>query len=170
MKTIQDKRYSSILICSARTYQQPSGRSYWNLKTHSIHQLKMEKTRVKREEKKQMSGGDEFILIPYVGNSWQERLFEKGPRMDKNKISLLCCRVYLWSLTSKRERRIQGSGSYKNNHTHRIQTGHLTQQRHQGKSKEIRGTAETEKTRSFIKTQSAVLSGCTTVLTVWLNF
>lgn len=54
--------------------------------------------------------------------------------------------------------------------THRIQTGHLIQQRHQGKSKEIRSTAEMEKTRSFIKMQSAVLSGCTTVLTVWLNF
>lgn len=47
---------------------------------------------------------------------------------------------------------------------------HLIQQSHQGESKEIRGTAETEKTRSFIETQSAVLSGCTTVLTVRLNF
>lgn len=122
-----------------------------------------------------MSGGDEFILIPYVDKADRRAFLKKVPEWTKTKFAYGATE-YIYGVQThfqpnrKRGRRFKGSGSYKNNHTHRIQTGHLIQQRHQGKSKEIRGTAETEKTCSFIKTQSAVLSGCTTVLTVWLNF
>lgn len=128
------KRYSSIIICSACTYQQPSGHSYWNLE-NSLNKITQNRKN-KSQGREKWEGGAELISLSCnMEVKWQVGF----KTLTTGWVVSGASQVYLWSLISlsvtqeERERERTGFSS-NNKHSQWIQSGHIIQKKHQGKS------------------------------------